>query len=100
MSTTNVVEFLTNVASRPDILESLKVRSKDNVVTVAARCGFPFTEDELDAVIWDLRHQLAGKRSEQVDATFPLCETMWGRCYLEHLVIDLIPSAQETRLVR
>ena len=35
----------------------------------------------------------------QFDGQFPLWQLMWGKYYLEYLVIDLIPSFQETPLV-
>jgi hypothetical protein len=99
MSQRNVIEFLRTVAARADIIDSLKVRSKEEVIAAAAEFGFPFTEPEFDSLIWDLELQLADKRREKFDARFPLWQTMWGQYYLEYLVIDLIPSLEEAGLV-
>ncbi len=98
MSNSNVIEFLRTVAARADVLDSLKVRSKDEVIAAAADFGFPFSESEFDSLIWDLEIQLAAKRGEQFDPQFPLWQTMWGKYYLEYLVIDLVPSFEETGL--
>lgn len=99
MSGNNAVEFLRHIAGRPDILDSLKARSKDEVIEAADSFGFPFTNQEFDDVIWDLEGKLAEWRGEAFDGTFPLWQTMWGKYYLEYLVIDLIPSFEETKLI-
>ena len=99
MSSKNVIEFLRTVAVRPDLLDSLKYRTKDEVIQAAESFGFPFTNQEFDDLIWDLEAKLAGVRGENFDGTFPLWQTMWGRYYLEYLVVDLIPSFQETKLL-
>jgi hypothetical protein len=95
MSNRNVIDFLRTVAARADILDSLKVRSKNEIITIAATFGFPFSESEFDSLIWELEVHLASKRGEPFDAKFPLWQTMWGKYYLEYLVIDLIPSLEE-----
>lgn len=95
MSSRNVIDFLCTVAVRADVLDSLKVRSKDEVIAAAAEFGFPFSEPEFDSLIWDLEIHLAVKRGEQFDAQFPLWQTMWGKYYLEYLVIDLMPGFEE-----
>lgn len=94
----NVIGFLREIATRADVLDSLKVRSKQEVVAAAAGFGFPFEESEFDALIWDLELQLAGKRGEAFDPHFPLWQTMWGKYYLEYLALDLVPSFEETGL--
>jgi hypothetical protein len=99
MSRKNVIYFLHTLAARPDVLDTLKVKSKAEVMTVAAGFGFPFTEDEFNELVWSLEQRLASRRNEAFDATFPLWQTMWGRYYLEYLVIDLIPSFQEAHLL-
>jgi tryptophan synthase alpha subunit len=100
MSNRNVIGFLSMVAARPDLLDRLKVRSKDEVIAAAAEFGLPFSEPEFDTLIWELEIQLAGKRGEKFDAQFPLWQTMWGKYYLEYLVIDLIPSFEEAELTQ
>lgn len=95
MSKRNVIDFLRTVAARADILDNLKVRSKSEVISAAATFGLPFSESEFNSLIWDLENLLAVKRGEQFDAQFPLWQTMWGKYYLEYLVIDLIPSFQQ-----
>ena len=70
----------------------LKVRSKDEVIAAAADFGLPFTEPEFDSLIWNLEAHLAARRGEKFDAQFPLWQTMWGKYYLEYLVVDLIPA--------
>jgi hypothetical protein len=100
MSESNVVDFLRLVAVRTDVLDSLKVRGKDDVLAAAADFGFPFTEREFDSYVWDLELRLAASRGEQFDAHFPLWQTMWGRYYLEYLVADLVPSLEATGLVK
>ncbi|TMM41468.1 MAG: Nif11 family protein [Actinobacteria bacterium] len=99
MTTTNVIEFLRTVAARPDVLDSLKTRSKDDVIDAAAGFGYPFSEADFDSIIWDLEAKLAGKRGEQFDPQFSLWQTMWGKYYLEYLVLDLVPSFVETGLI-
>jgi hypothetical protein len=95
MSNRNVIDFLRTVAARADALDSLKVRSKREVIEAAAAFGYPFTEPEFDSLIWRLEAYLASKRREQFDASFPLWQTMWGKYYLEYLVLDMIPSFEE-----
>jgi len=92
MSGRNLITFLRTVAPRVDVLDSLKTRSKADVIAAAAGFGLPFTEDEFDTLIWDLEIRLAGRRGEPFDPHFALWETMWGKHYLEYLVVDLIPS--------
>ncbi|MDQ3760434.1 MAG: Nif11-like leader peptide family natural product precursor [Actinomycetota bacterium] len=96
MSSRNVIEFLRMLATQADLLEHLKVKSKDEVITTAAQLGFPFTVPEWDSLIWDLEDHLADKRGEKFDtAHFMLFHTMWGKYYLEFLVTDMIPSLAE-----
>ncbi|HEY4025263.1 MAG TPA: Nif11-like leader peptide family natural product precursor [Candidatus Dormibacteraeota bacterium] len=94
MSGRNVIDFLRFVAAQPGVLETLRVRSKDQVIAAAGDFGFPFTEPEFNTVIWDLEVALAARRGEAFDARFPLWHLMWGRYYLEYLAIDLIPALQ------
>ena len=96
MSARNVIEFLRTVAIRSDLLDTLKVKSKESVVAAAADFGLPFTESDFDSVIWDLEVLLAEKRKEAFDAQFALWRTMWGKYYLEYLVVDMIPSFTES----
>ncbi len=95
MSGRNVVTFLSTVAARADVLDSLKVMSKEGVLAAAADFGLGFTEEEFDAVIWALELHLAAKRCEAFDLQFPLWSTMWGKYYFEYLVVDLLPSLGE-----
>lgn len=95
MSRRNLIDFLRTVAIRTDVLDSLKVGRKDEVIAAAADFGFPFSESEFDSLIWDLEAHLAAKRGEQFDAHFPLWETMWGKYYFEYLVVNLITSFEE-----
>jgi Nif11 domain len=90
MSSRNVIGFLQALAAQADLLEYLKVKSKDEVITTAAQLGYPFTEPEFDSLIWNLEICLAEKRGEKFDIRF--FSTMWGKYYLEYLVGDLIPS--------
>ena len=95
MSNKNVIDFLRTVAARADVLDSLKVKSKDDVLAAAAQFGFPFSDAEFDSLVWDLEVHLASKRGEPFDANFPLWQTMWGKYYLEYLVIDMMPGLTE-----
>jgi len=99
MSEQNAIGFLQQVASRADLLPALMTLDKDDVLALAARSGFTFTEDEFDASVWDLEGRLAARRQEAFDGTFPLWETMWGKYYLEYLVTDLVPALAETGLI-
>jgi hypothetical protein len=99
MSRQNLIEFLKGPAARTDMLEFLKLRSKDAVIAVAADVGLPFTEQEFDSLIWDLEERLAAKRGEAFDPRFALWDTLWGRYYLEYLVLDLIPSLASAGLI-
>jgi hypothetical protein len=96
MSAENLVEFLRTLATRADLIESLKVQSKDEVIAAAAAFGLPFTEAEFDSIVWDLEVQLAKRRGEPFDGHFPLWETMWGCYYLEYLVLDMVPSLRDS----
>ena len=93
-----VLEFLRVLAGRPELLETLKAKGKDDVLAAAADLGFTFTENEFDTCVWDAEVRLAQRRGEPFDARFPLWQTMWGRYYLEYLVTDLVTSLQETGL--
>ena len=95
MSATNLFAFLNNVAGRADLLDSLKVLSKEEVIAAAGGLGYPFTEAEFDSEIWNVELKMAERRKEQFDQHFPLWETMWGQYYLEYLVLDMIPSLAE-----
>ena len=97
--TTPVVDFLRLVGARTDLLDALKVQSKDDVLAAAAGLGFTFTETEFDSYVWDAEVRLAQRRGEPFDAHFPLWQTMWGSHYLEYLVTDLVSSLEETGLV-
>ncbi len=99
MSSNNVIQFLQTVASRADLLDSLKIKSKDEVILLASGFGLPFTESEFDSLIWDLEVFLAGKRGEKFGPQFSLWQTMWGKYYLEYLVADVIPSFAEADYV-
>jgi hypothetical protein len=90
MSSSNVIEFLRTVGVRADLLDYLKVRGKDEVIATAAQLGYPFTEPEFDTLVWDLEVYLTEKRDEKLDTRF--FSTMWGKYYLEFLVLDLMPS--------
>jgi hypothetical protein len=94
--TTAVLDFLRLLSSRPDLVDTLKVQGKDDVLTAATGLGFAFTEDEFDAYVWDAEVRLAQRRGEPFDARFPLWQTMWGRYYLEYLVTDLVAGLEET----
>jgi hypothetical protein len=95
VSVSNVIEFLRVVAARGDVLDNLKVQTKDAVLAAARDLGLPFSESEFDSLIWNLEVNLARKRGENFDAHFPLWETMWGTYYFEYLVTDLLPSLAE-----
>lgn len=96
MSQQNLIEFLRTVAARADVLDSLKTKSKAEVIATADNFELPFTEAEFDSLIWDLEVELAQKRGEPFDAQFPLWQTMWGKYYLEFLALDLLPSLEST----
>lgn len=98
MSARNVIDFLLTHAARADVLESLRTRSKDEVIAAAADFGCPFTEEEFDPLIWGLEMHLAERRGESFDPQFPLWQTMWGKHYLDYLVNDLMPSLGEADL--
>jgi hypothetical protein len=95
MSNKNVIAFLRTLATQADLLEHLKVLSKDQVITTAEELGYPFTDVEFDPLIWGLEVYLAEKRGEKFDTHFPLWKTMWGKHYLEFLATDVIPSFTE-----
>jgi len=95
MSSRNVIDFLRTVATQPDLLDHLKVKSKDEVIATAEQFGYPFTEPEFNSLIWDLEIHLANRRGEKFDPQFSLWQTMWGKYYLEYLVADLMSSFGE-----
>jgi hypothetical protein len=92
----DVLDFLRLLGGRADLLDALKVQSKDAVLAAATGHGFTFTENEFDTYVWDAELRLAQRRGEPFDAHFPLWQTMWGRHYLEYVVTDLVSSLDET----
>lgn len=95
MSGRNLIAFLRTVASRADLLDALKLQGKDQVIAAAAAFGLAFTEAEFDRLIWDLEIRLAARRGEPFDAHFALWETMWGKHYLDYLVLDMMPALDD-----
>ena len=95
MTARNLIAFLRDVAPRADVLDHLKTRSKEEVIAAAADFGLPFTEAEFDTLVWDLEVRLAARMGEPFDPHFSLWETMWGKHYLEYLVVDMIPSLND-----
>ncbi len=98
MSDQNVIDFMRLLGSRPDLLDELKVVSKDEVIAAAAAHGLPFSESDFDPLIWGLEVRLAARLGEPFDAQFPLWQTMWGQHYLEYLALDLLPALDEIGL--
>jgi len=98
MSAQNVIAFMRGPAARRDLLDSLKLMSKDEVMAVATEAGLPFTDADFDPLIWGLELKLAARRGEQFDARFALWQTMWGQYYFEYLVLDLIPSLTDAEI--
>ncbi|MFE0463962.1 Nif11-like leader peptide family natural product precursor [Kitasatospora sp. NPDC058965] len=99
MSEQNVIEFLTLLADRQELLEKLRVLGKSEVLAAAAELGLPFTDEDFDPLVWGLEIKLAEHRGEVFDNTFPLWATMWGRHYLDYLVEDVVPSLRQTGLL-
>jgi hypothetical protein len=99
MSEQNVIDFLTLLAGRPELLEELRTKSKPEVLAAAADLGLPFTEADFDPLVWGLEIKLAEHRGDAFDNTFPLWATMWGRHYLDYLVEDVVPSLRQTGLL-
>jgi hypothetical protein len=99
MSTGNLIAFLRTLAERPDFLELLSTKSKDEVIAAAGDFGLPFTAAEFDSEIWDLELKLAARRGDAFDAEFGLWQTMWGQYYLEYIVNDLMTSLDEANLI-
>jgi hypothetical protein len=99
MSGQNVLTFLRLLGQRLDLLDELKLKSKDEVIAAAAAHGLPFTEPDFDPLIWGLEVRLAEHRGEPFDAQFPLWQTMWGQYYLEYLALDLIPALDASSLI-
>jgi hypothetical protein len=96
MSARNVIQFLRVVATRPDVLQDLRTKTKDTVLRAAAEdFRLPFSGQDFDSVVWALEVYLAKKRADDFDARFGLWQTMWGQYYLEYLVADLMASFQE-----
>ncbi|HEX5845424.1 MAG: Nif11 family protein [Allosphingosinicella sp.] len=96
MSGENLFAFLRTVAARVDLLDSLKVQSKDEVIAAAADLGLPFTAAEFDDLVWALEARLAERRGEAFDAQFPLWQTLWGQFYLEYVVRDVMTSFDDS----
>lgn len=99
MSENNVVAFLRRLAEQPELLDRLKTQSKAEAITAAGEMGLPFTEQEFNTLIWSLEGRLAVHRGEPFSEKFSLWHLMWGRYYLEYLVVDLLPALQDTALV-
>ncbi len=98
MSSQNVLSFLRLLGERPDLLDELKLKSKDEVIAASATHGLPFAEPDFDPLIWGLEVRLAQFRGEPFDAQFPLWQTMWGQYYLEYLALDLLPALDAASL--
>jgi hypothetical protein len=98
MSARNVIAFLRGPAARQDVLESLKLMSKDEVMAVAADLGYPFTDADFDPLIWGLELRMAARGGEKFDQRFSLWQTMWGQYYVEYLVLDLLPALTDEEI--
>ena len=99
MSAANVISFMQTLSVRPDLLNDLRTRTKEQVLEIAASLGHPFTDGEFNSVVWELERRLAEERTEPFDATFPLWRIMWGAYYLEYLIVDLLSSCEEAGLL-
>jgi hypothetical protein len=99
MSVANVPEFLRYLATHKDRLDDLVTQAKEDVIGHAAELGFEFSEREFNTLIWNAEERLAEFRGDNFDATFPLWDLMWGKYYLEYLVIDLLPSCVESGII-
>lgn len=99
MSGQTAIEFLRLLGGRPDLLDEMKLLSKDEVIAAAATHGLPFSDADFDPLIWGLEVRLAAHRGEPFDGQFPLWQTMWGQYYLEYLALDLLPALDESGLI-
>src|SRR5438874_2135903 len=93
------VRFLTAARGSTAMVASYGPRNLPQLVFHAKNDGYDFTAEDVAAVVGDLEAKLAGKRGEQFDPQFSLWQTMWGKYYLEYLVLDLVPSFVETGLI-
>ncbi|MGE3270450.1 MAG: hypothetical protein AB7P40_16980 [Chloroflexota bacterium] len=98
MSARNVIAFMKGPAVQKDLLDSLKLMSKDEVMAVAGELGMPFTDADFDPLIWGLEVKLAARRGESFDQRFSLWQTMWGQYYFEYLVLDLLPALTDAEI--
>lgn len=98
MSAQNVIAFMRGPAARKDLLDSLKLMSKDEVMAVAAELGYPFTDADFDPLIWGLELRMAERGHEAFDQRFSLWQTMWGQYYFEYLVLDLLPALTDEEI--
>jgi len=84
-----VFDYLKFLAKNPEIKESLKTKSKDEVLQFANDNGYIFETVDFDDTIWGYEETLSKRMKEDFNLSFSLWETMWGRFYLDYLVDNL-----------
>lgn len=98
MARKEVVNFLQNLVSQPELQATLKTFSKPEVLAYAEEAGYKFTEQEFDDTVWGIEIFLANKLGENFDLTFSLWQTMWGKYYLEYIASNVIDSLSQQEI--
>lgn len=95
MAMKEVFRFMQDLAKQSDVLENLRDKPKADVLAHASQNGYDFTEVEYDESLWGIEIFLASKIGEEFNFDFSLWETMWGKYYLEFLVVNTIGSVSD-----
>lgn len=95
MAMREAFRFMQDLAAQPDVLAMLRDKPKSAVMSYAQSNEYGFSEAEFDDCMWGIEIYLADKIGENFDFNFSLWETMWGKYYLEFLVVNSIGAVTE-----
>lgn len=95
MAMKEVFRFMQDLADQPDVVAQLRDKPKDDVLAHARANGYDFTDEEFDESMWGIEIYLAEKIGENFDFSFSLWETMWGKHYLDFLVVNSVGAVTD-----
>mgnify|MGYP001817044035 FL=1 len=95
MAMREAFRFMRELAEQPDVLATLRDKPKSDVMCYAQSNNYDFKEAEFDDCMWGIEIYLANKIGENFDFNFSLWETMWGKYYLEFLVVNSIGAVTD-----
>lgn len=88
-----VFKYLDGLGRDREKLSQLRLAQKATVLADARAQGYTFDEEVFDATLWETEISLAERIGEPFDFGCSMWETMWGKTYLEYLVLTVAPVA-------